>query len=439
MDKGSRQILEQLISAGFEAYYVGGCVRDALMGNLPKDIDICTSALPSEVLSHFERAIPTGIDYGTVTVIIDDVSYEVTTFRQDLEYNGRRPKVVRFSKNLIEDLSRRDFTINAIAMDINQKIIDPFNGQRDIQMGILRFVGTPLKRLKEDKLRLLRYVRFLTRFNLVSAHQDEELGWQLNIESLSFERIQNEFSQMLCSSKPSAAIEALHRLRILEQIFPEVLPSIGFDQKHPAHLKDVYQHTLMVLDMTPPVLEVRLAALCHDLGKPATFSLDDNGCGHFYGHQKVSVDLAETFLERLKYSNRVKEKVLLLTKEHMRVYTNPTKPMARRLIQQVGAQNLNDLFSLQTADTSACAGDRTSFLADIEAMRELCRILIEEAAVFGLKDLKINGNDLVSLGLNGIAVGAMLRTLLNAVTDEKLENDREVLLQYVKSQCVKDR
>lgn len=433
MDIGSQKILRTLNDKGYQAYFVGGCVRDFLMHKAPKDIDICTNALPEQVMACFEKTIPTGIDYGTVTVIQEGESYEVTTFRAESDYDGRRPKVVSFSKDLREDLSRRDFTINAMAMTLEGEIMDPFGGQADIKQARLRFVGSPMERLLEDKLRLLRYVRFLTRLGFQTAHESEELSWQLDISQLSFERIQLELNEMLLMEKPSNAIRYLHRLGLLGQMMPEMIPAIGFDQRHPAHSEDVFNHTLTVLDGCPKDLAVRLAALCHDLGKPQTFTVDESGCGHFYGHQKYSVTLAETFLNRLKYSNQLKETVLILTAEHMRTYSQPSKPMAKRLMRQVGVERLEQLFSLQLADTLACKGDRTVFASDILAMKRLCEQVLTEEGAFSLRDLKINGNDLMLLGLKGKAVGAMLSQLLEAVIDEKLENAHEVLLQYVKN------
>lgn len=433
MDIGSQKIIRTLNVNGYQAYFVGGCVRDYLMNHPPKDIDICTSALPKQVMACFDNTIPTGIDYGTVTVLIEGMGYEVTTFRAETGYDGRRPKVVRFSTDLYEDLSRRDFTINAMAMSLSGEVIDPYGGQADLKQACLRFVGVPMDRLLEDRLRLLRYVRFLTRLGFKSAHESEELTWQLDISQLSYERVQQELNEMLLIDKPSEAIRYLHRLGLLGQIMPEILPAIGFDQRHPAHTEDVFSHTLSVLDGCPKDLAVRLAALCHDLGKPQTFTMDEAGCGHFYGHPKHSVILAEGFLSRLKYSSQIKETVLILTAEHMRTYAQPTKAMAKRLIRQVGMARLEQFFSLQLADTKACAGDRSGFVNEIHAMKGLCETVLLDQEAFSLKDLKINGNDLMRLGLGGKAVGAMLNQLLEAVIDEKLENEQGALLQYVKN------
>lgn len=426
-------ILQALNEAGYEAYYVGGCVRDMYLNKTPKDFDITTNALPDVVESLFTRTIPTGKAYGTITVMVENEAYEVTTFRLESDYDGRRPKVVAFAKTLLEDLSRRDFTMNAMAMDLSGQIQDPFDGQGDLKRGVLRFVGNPLERIKEDKIRILRYIRFLCQYNLEPDEMNVLKSNDLNLGQLSAERIREEFNKILLSDSPSKGILMLEQLGVLNQFFPELAACKGFNQHHPAHYEDVFSHTLRVLSLCENDLILRLSALCHDLGKIETLTFDENGIGHFYGHQKNSSEIAERVMRRLKYSNKEIELVTTLVSFHMRIYEHVSKASAKRLLNQMSAEALELLFLLQLADTKACAGDRSESVRQIEAMRLMCRELLEANEAFSLKDLAVNGHDLMQMGINGPEIGIQLNALLEAVISEQCPNEKELLLKWLRA------
>lgn len=444
-------ILNKLVLNGFEAYFVGGCVRDTLLGYTPKDIDITTNALPEDIERLFEKTIPTGKDYGTITVVEDGEAFEVTTFRLESDYDGRRPKVVAYAKTLQEDLKRRDFTINAMAMTTDGAVIDYFDGKKDLQNGILRFVGDAAERIREDKIRILRYVRFMCEYNLKEPAESIEKLKELrvvNIGNLSAERIRDEFNKILLSASPERGIRLLDELGLLSQIMPELTRCKGFVQHHPAHSDDVFEHTLKVLKNTchlwpyskqspsrnmQEVLGLRLSALCHDIGKVDTLTFDEEGTGHFYGHQKVSETLALQFMKRLKYANKEIDLVCLMVFQHMRMYESLSRASARRLLSKIGETQLEMFFTLQRADTMACLGNRSEHLSQIEEMEKLCKIIIEDNLAFSLKDLKINGSDLLTLGFKGPLIGATLQKVLEEVMSETLENERDTLLNFVKS------
>lgn len=426
------EILEKIEAAGFEAYFVGGSVRDHLLGREPKDIDIATSATPDFIEGLFLKTIPTGKEYGTITVVLGGECFEVTTFRLELDYDGRRPKTIAFTTSLVEDLSRRDFTINAMAMDLRGQLYDPFGGQVDLKAGILRFVGSAQNRIEEDKLRVLRYVRFLTTYRLKS---DPEALAQLvgvDIGKLSVERIREEFNKILLSENVKMGVALLEDLGLLNQIIPEFSRCKGFLQHHPAHSQDVFDHTLAVVEACEKNLEVRLAALCHDLGKIETLTFDEKGCGHFYGHAKVSAILAETVLKRLKYSKDLIQTVVLLVENHMKIYENTSSASAKRLIRALGVERLGLFFDLQTADTLSCNGDRSVFVTQIKAMNQACEDVLLKEEAFKVTDLSIGGKELLELGFQGPSIGRTLNYLLELVIEEKLENEKSQLLGAAK-------
>lgn len=433
MKLNGEHIVKTLINHGYEAYFVGGCVRDAFLGMAPKDIDIATNALPEVVESLFERTVPTGKDYGTITVLIGEHSFEVTTYRLDCDYDGRRPKAVTFANTLIEDLSRRDFTMNAMAMGIDGEILDPFDGRKDLENGFLNFVGDPKERIREDRIRVLRYVRFLSRYDLQPGPSGVATSDVVDISNLSAERVREEFNKIIISSSAPRGIQLLEEMGLLKQFFPELSMCKGFKQDHPAHFQDVFDHTLTVLSHCKADLILRLAALCHDLGKVSTKTFDEAGIGHFYGHQKDSVALTEAMMKRLKYSNKEIEAVKTLVHHHMRTYEAGTTASARRIINQVGTEVLDLFFELQLADTTACSGDRDAFVAQIYNMKSMCHLLIEKNEAFSLKHLKINGNDLMGIGYKGKAIGEMLNVLLECVISETCVNEADVLLEKAKA------
>lgn len=434
----SAVVLKKLVDAGYEAYYVGGCVRDLYLGKTPKDYDITTNAHPEAVEVIFDKTIPTGKAYGTVTVLIGEDAFEVTTYRLESDYDGRRPKVVRYADTLLEDLTRRDFTMNAMAMDLSGKIMDPFNGRLDLDNGLLRFVGVPSDRIAEDRIRILRYIRFLCQYDLNSCHPELHQPGLLQLGALSAERIREEINKIIMSDAPVKGFKLLAETAVLNQFFPELSACIGFDQHHPAHHEDLFNHTLTVLANCEQNLMLRLAALCHDLGKVETLTFDDQGVGHFYGHQKVSAVMAENFMRRLKYANREIETVTTLINFHMRTYDQAGKQAAKRLLNKLSQSHLELLFKLQIADSSACAGDRTQNIEQIIEMRQLCADLVASQAVFQVKDLAINGYDLMAHGFEGPAIGQMLNDLLELVISERCENQKEELLKVVEDARLQD-
>lgn len=427
-----QEILKRLIDAGHEAYYVGGCVRDSYLGILPKDFDIATSALPEETEALFEKTLAVGKAYGTILVITEEGHFEVTTYRLEADYDGRRPQTVSFSKSLLTDLSRRDFRMNAMALGLDGELIDPFNGRQDLDRGQLNFVGDPDQRIEEDRLRILRYIRFLCQYDLTPGDPGIGLSKPISLENLSAERIREEFNKLLTGPSPARGLRLLVEMGLLMQFFPELAACRGFLQHHPAHSEDVFDHTLSVVSNCRDDLTLRLAALCHDLGKPLTFSRDENGIGHFYGHQKISEELSQAMMKRLKYPAAMTERVMKLIRHHMRTYEQVTSAGARRLINQVGLEDLELFFELQMADTLACSGDRTVNAGQIQEMRALCIKLIEAEEAFSLKDLKIDGNDLLALGFTGRAIGEALNSLLEAVLNESCTNDKNILTEKAK-------
>jgi len=291
--------INKLDENGFEAFAVGGCVRDSILNKVPGDWDMTTSALPENIISIFDKTIPTGMKHGTITIIIDKESFEVTTYRIDGDYkDNRRPDQVEFVTSIKEDLSRRDFTINAMAYNHKEGLIDFFNGKEDLQSRIIRCVGDANTRFKEDALRMLRAIRFSAQLEF--SIEEETFKAIANnshlIKAISQERIREELTKILLSEKPSYAFINLEKSGILKHILPEIQKMAGFDQRNPHHDKDIFMHTLSVVDNTPKDKNLRLAALFHDIAKPVTFSVDNKGIGHFYGHGKIGTEITEKVL-----------------------------------------------------------------------------------------------------------------------------------------------
>ena len=350
-----KTVIKRLDEKGYEAYIVGGCVRDMLLGRKPKDYDVTTNASPDDIEYIFKdyKTIDIGKKFGTIIINLKEGEVEVTTYRKEGPYiDGRRPEWVSFSSSIEDDLSRRDFTINAIAYNNRKGIIDPFNGQEDISRKIIRTVGDPNQRFSEDYLRILRAVRFSSELDF-NIDEDTFGAAKLNsnhITKVAMERIADEFYKILLCPKPSRGIRLMEEMGILEILLPEIMPSIGFDQKNPHHEMNVYDHILCVLDNTPPILEVRLAALFHDIGKPHTMSVDEEGVGHFYGHDKVGADIAKKVLKRFKASNLLIDQVYALVREHMNHHADFKEKGIKRLIRRLGESEIFKLTALQKAD-----------------------------------------------------------------------------------------
>ena len=429
-------IINKLESKGFSAYIVGGCVRDIIIGREPSDYDIATNALPEEILEIFGeyRTIEVGKKFGTIAVVQYGGIVEVTTFRTDGEYlDGRRPEEVCFSKDLKEDLSRRDFTINAIAYNKNTGLIDYFNGIRDIDERIIKTVGNPEKRFKEDYLRMLRGVRFATELGF-DMEEDTYKASKENIENLgniSKERIREELFKILLSKEPSYGMKLLKDLNIIPIILPELEKSIDFHQHNPHHNKDVFNHTLCVLDNVPPILHLRLAALFHDIGKPYTFTLDEEGIGHFYGHDKIGAKMAREILNRLKSSKDLIGKVSILIETHMTHHDGFGEKGLKRLLAKVGEEEIFTLLELQKADRLCSSKDEN--IDDLLIREERIKNILEEREVYEENQLAIDGNDVIELGYaQGKIIGEILAYLLEEVLENPKLNKKEILIEMIK-------
>lgn len=425
-------VINTLEDAGFEAYVVGGCVRDMLMGKAINDIDITTSATPEKMKKAFShlRTIDTGIKHGTVTVIIDHHPIEVTTYRIDKGYSdGRHPDSVAFTSSLREDLARRDFTVNAIAYNPKEGLIDPFNGQKDIKNMLLRCVGNPERRFTEDSLRILRGLRFssVLGFTLEANTSDAAVSCRHLLKNVSVERIYAELSKTLCGKDIKRVMMTC--TEVFEEILPELCGMKSFDQKNFHHIYDVWEHAAEVTQNIEPTAYLRFAALFHDCGKPDCFSLDCDGVGHFYKHARKSTDKAEAALTRLKSDSFTRNRVTSLIKLH----DTPIEPDAaviKKKLSKYGEDLFFDLIKLQRADNMGLSPDFRYRQETYTQIEHIAREILESQQCFSLKDLAVKGDDLASLGLRGRDIGATLKKLLDAVIDGKSENTKDSLLKY---------
>ena len=430
-------LLAALRGAGFAAHPVGGCVRDSLMGREPADWDVCTSARPEQVEAVFQnyRLIETGLRHGTVTVLSDGRPVEITTFRTDGAYHdSRHPDAVTFVQDLAADLARRDFTVNAMAFGANGEVIDLYGGREDLQRGLIRCVGEPDERFGEDALRILRALRFASKldFAIEEATAQSAVKNRALLHNIAKERIFSELKGILIG--PGAGRVLRDYAPVIFEVLPELAPQAGFDQKNPNHIHDIWTHTAMAVDAVTPDPVLRLAMLFHDAGKPATFFTDENGVGHFYGHDRVGAELADGILRRLKCDNATRERVTLLVRYHD-VEPPRTEKAARRLLAKLGKPVIRQLIQCGRAD---CA-DRTeevqqrNFAAIDEAERLLEAALAGPEKCFGMKSLAVSGRDIMALGVKeGPAVGQVLQALFDQVVDGELANDRAVLLEKAK-------
>ena len=425
------EIINTLENAGFAAYVVGGCVRDACLGLTPQDYDLCTSALPeqTERVFHDRRLVLAGKKHGTVGVVTENGVVEITTFRREGGYgDNRHPDWVEFVPDVESDLARRDFTVNAMAYSPARGYADPFGGREDLEKGILRAVGDPEKRFQEDSLRILRGVRFAVRFGLqVDSATEKAMFSQVSLmDNLARERVFDE----LCKLLPLVTAEDLIRFApILAAVIPELKPMIGFDQRSPHHAYDIYTHVAGVVAGVPGDLTLRWAALLHDVGKVPTFTLDENGRGHFLDHAAKGAEIADVILRRLKAPNALRERVVLLIEKHM-LWLVPEKKQLRRQIGRLGQETVYQILSLQQADNSnkgtAKSEENEKYVQILDVLEEIR----SEDGCLSLKDLAVNGNDLVKIGFSGRTIGTMLNWLLDQVMEETLPNDRETLLAW---------
>ena len=427
-----KDIMVRLEAAGWEAWCVGGGVRDMLLGRDPGDWDVTTSARPEDVMALFGKdALPTGLKHGTVTVG-GGRGVEVTTFRRDGEYlDNRHPDHVEFTSSLEEDLSRRDYTVNAMAMDLRGELRDPFGGRTDLAAGVLRAVGNPEARFREDALRIMRGLRFAAKlgFSIEAETAAAMDRCRKLLENIAPERIYVEMMGLLCG--PWAAEVLLGYPRILAVFLPEIVPCVGFDQRSPYHCYDVWEHTVRSVSAVPPRPVLRWAMLLHDLGKPETFSLGEDGRGHFYGHWRESVKKAEAVMDRLRFDNHSKKVILTLVERHD-CELPLSERSVRRNLARYGEETLRLLLAVKRGDNLAQAPAYRDRQKLIDQWEDLLNLVIAQGSCFSLGQLAVRGGDLTALGFRGPAVGNMLRELLEQVIEEKLPNDREILLTYAK-------
>ena len=425
--------LNELENRGFAAYLVGGCVRDHFLGLKPHDFDICTDALPEQIEGVFENfpLVLAGKKHGTVGVVTASGVVEITTFRTEGPYrDSRHPDWVKFVGDVRDDLARRDFTVNAMAWSPTRGLADPFGGREDLKKGILRAVGKPEDRFTEDALRILRGVRFSVRFSLTPEEETRVAMENLSplMENLARERVFDE----LCKLLPLVSAEDLLRWKhVLGAVIPELTPTFDFDQRSPHHAYDLYTHIAHVTAGVPADLPLRWAALLHDVGKIPTFTVDENGRGHFYGHAGVSAEMANHILRRLKAPNKLREQVVTLIDKHMTRLEPQRKPL-RRVLGRLGEETVLGLLVLQEADMGSKGTGKAEEMEQFPRIREEIQTILAENACLNLKDLAVNGRDLMALGYEGKAIGEKLQELLSLVLDEKLPNEKDALLNFLR-------
>jgi len=435
-------ILDTLKNDGYEAYVVGGCIRDYIRGtSLPKDYDIATNALPEETIKLFDKTVSTGIKHGTVTVMINGQGFEVTTYRIDGEYlDNRRPEGVTFVSNLKEDLGRRDFTINALAFDEKEGVVDYFNGLKDLDNKIIRAVGEPNKRFQEDALRMLRAIRFAATLDFqIEEKTLQAIKANSNlILKISNERIRDELCKILVNNNSTKALRLLEETKLLQFILPELQKGVGFNQKNPHHDKDIFEHTLAVVENCQGSLNLKVAALLHDIAKPDCFTIDKEGIGHFYGHDIKSFMLSSQILKRLKFDNESISKIRILVKEHMNVYAKPTDVSLKCLINRVGVDLIPELFALQRADALGCLFPKNR-LIEIDKMERKTMKILQSKVPLSISELEINGKELMDeFSLKpGEKVGHILKFLLDKILENPELNNKEMLLDIVYNEYIK--
>ena len=432
MPSGATQILNALKDNGFDAYVVGGCVRDSLLGLQPKDWDICTSALPEQVEEVFKgyRIIETGLKHGTVTIVMDDGQYEITTFRTDGTYSDcRRPDNVTFVSNVEDDLARRDFTINALAYNGNDQLVDLWGGVDHLEQGIISCVGNADDRFNEDALRIMRALRFASVYGFkISAETSRAIHKNAHLlNNIAVERINVELCKLLCGK--GALQTLLDYNDVITTIIPEFKPCVGFDQNNRYHQYTVYDHIAHAVDnYKGSDLKVKVALFFHDIGKPTCYTEDERG-GHFHGHGVPSSKITEAALKRLRFDNKTLKDVTELVLYHDSVI-EPTPKTVKRWLNKIGHEQLLRLLDIRMADILAHAeGTQESRIERRNAVRELVDSVIAEEQCFSIKDLEISGTDIIDMGVpQGKLVGEVLNYLLDKVISGELNNDRFDLL-----------
>ena len=427
-------IIDRIQAAGHEAYAVGGCVRDSVLGKEPDDWDITTSAKPEEVKKLFDRTIDTGIQHGTVTVMLGKEGFEVTTYRIDGKYeDSRHPKDVTFTINLKEDLRRRDFTINAMAYNPKDGLIDLYEGMQDIERGLIRCVGDAKERFTEDALRMMRAVRFSAQLGYTIEEKTKAAVRELapSIQNISAERIQTELVKLMVSAHPDY-LRTAYETGITGQILPEFDVCMKTEQNNPHHCYSVGEHILHTLSYVEANKALRLAMLLHDIGKPSTLTVDEEGITHNHGHADAGEKMAAAILKRLKFDNDTIDKVRRLVRYHDLKIENNAKSV-RRAVNYIGEDIFPLLFSVKYADIMAqSAYLREEKLSELEKLKSVYDRVIAEKDCLSLKDLAVTGSDLIAVGMKpGREIGLTLHKLLEVVLEEPEHNHKEYLLSLL--------
>lgn len=430
-------ICRRLREKGKRGWIVGGCVRDLLRGKPAKDWDVATDARPEDVVRFFRKVIPTGIQHGTVTVLVKGTPYEVTTLRGEGAYSdGRRPDRVEFVDDITADLARRDFTVNAIALDpVDGHMIDPFGGRADLDAHVIKAVGDPLERFAEDGLRVLRAARFAATLEAsIDPETERAMGHERALQTfrrVSAERVRDEWMKSMTARRPSVAFEVMRRTSILGITCPELMESVGCGQNR-WHAYDVWGHAMACLDACKPEPVLRVAALLHDVGKPRTREFSEKTSDYtFYDHERVGAEMAEPLLARLRFSNDDRARIVALIRHHLICYSEAwTDAAVRRWLRRVTPELAPDLYEIGFADALGKGRDVTEDIASIEQLRARVEALLAAGAALSTKDLAVNGRDLMSeLGLQpGRIIGQIMERLVELVTDDPEANERARLL-----------
>ncbi|MBR6309474.1 MAG: CCA tRNA nucleotidyltransferase [Lachnospiraceae bacterium] len=436
LPKNVKFIIDTLESAGYEAYAVGGCVRDSILGRTPNDWDITTSAKPLETKALFKKTFDTGIKHGTISVLLGKEIYEVTTYRIDGEYeDARHPKEVTFTAELKEDLLRRDFTINAMAYNPTVGIVDMYGGIEDLKNHVIRCVGVPHDRFSEDALRIMRAVRFAAQLDYTIEENTQKAIRELagTLSKISAERIQVELVKLLTSDHPEF-LKLAWELGITKVILPEFDRAMESEQNNPNHAYSVGEHTLIVMQSLPPDKVMRLAGLFHDIGKMDTKTTDENGVDHFYGHPEVGAKIAAGVFNRLKFDNDTKTKVCKLVESHD-WFIGAVPSHIRRYVNRIGEEFFPMIFDFNKADIMAQSFyNREEKLEDLEALKQAYLKVKKSGDCVNIKDLAVTGSDVIKAGVSaGPQVGAILKALLEEVLDDPSKNNKEYLLSRIDS------
>jgi len=422
------KVINTLENGGFQTFLVGGCVRDMLLHRQPRDYDLLTDASIPEIKADFGKTVDIGAQHGSLILILDG-------FRIDINTMQSLPPVKTVESSLLEqDLARRDFTINAMAMDLSGRVYDPWQGRQDLQDKIIRATcNRPVEVFTDDPLRMLRAVRLATvyGFRIETETYDAIREYRALLSQSAPERVREELNRILLSNRPAQGIRMLQDCGLMPYIIPELEPMVGMDQRNFRHNLDLFEHSLAVLEGVPPRINVRLAALLHDIGKPCCFTVDDEGTGHFYDHHMAGIGISQKVLKRLKYDQRTVNDVSTLVGAHMSRYAKLRTSSLKKLIMQVGQDNLQDLFDLQKSDIIGSAPPCD--FSQLDKMREDIREILREGLPLEMKDLAVNGTDLIDLGYSpGPLLGAVLNEMMDLVLEDPSQNQREFLLAFAK-------